>query len=222
MLIAFRVRARNAFLGGLSLTAYSEFGLIVSAVVLTEWLVPLAITVALSFVIAAPLNRIAHPLFDRWENWLTRFEIDTQHPDEQPIDLGNAQVLVLGMGRTGSAAYDFFAERQLPIVGIDSDPNKVGHAQRHVVYADVEDSGFWDKLNIDNLKAIALTTPNMESRLLAATQIRKAGFAGKIIAGIDFTDEEAPLKQAGVDQTYMVKSGAGIGIAEKTWECMSR
>ncbi|NOG31026.1 cation:proton antiporter [Halomonas sp. TBZ9] len=222
LLIAFRVRARNAFLGGLSLTAYSEFGLIVSAIVLNEWLVPLAITVALSFVIAAPLNRIAHPLFDRWENWLTRFEIDTEHPDEQPIDLGNAQVLVLGMGRTGSAAYDFFAERQLPIIGIDSDPNKMGNSQRYVVYADVEDSGFWHKLNIANLKAIALTTPNMESRLLAATQIRKAGFTGKIIAGIDFTDEEEPLKQAGVDQTYMVKSGAGIGIAEKTWECMSR
>ncbi|MGY4876454.1 cation:proton antiporter [Vreelandella aquamarina] len=221
LLIAFRVRARNAFLGGLSLTAYSEFGLIVAASVLNEWLVPLAITVALSFVIAAPLNRIAHSLFDRWETWLTRFEIDTEHPDQQPIDLGNAQVLVLGMGRTGSAAYDFFAERQMPIVGIDSDPNKVDNEKRKVVYADVEDSGFWHNLNINNIRAIALTTPNLESRLMAAEQLRRVNFTGKIIAGIDFADEEALLKKAGVDQTYLVKSGAGIGIAEKTWEHLS-
>ncbi|HET8905206.1 MAG TPA: cation:proton antiporter [Saccharospirillum sp.] len=64
LLILFKLRARNAFLGALSLTCYSEFGLIVAAGVLEEWLVPLAITVALSFIVAAPLNRFAHPIFE--------------------------------------------------------------------------------------------------------------------------------------------------------------
>lgn len=222
LFIAFRVRARNAFLGGLSLTAYSEFGLIVASSALPEWLVPLAITVALSFVIAAPLNRIAHPLFDRWESRLTRFETDTRHPDEQPVDLGSAQIVVLGMGRTGSAAYDFFHERQMPVIGIDSDPNKVGHQKRNVVYADVEDSGFWHNLDISRLRAVTLATPNRESRLMAATQLRKAGYTGKIIAGMNFADEEEALKAAGVDQTYLLMAGAGIGIAEKTWECLTQ
>lgn len=220
LLIAFRVRARNAFLGGLSLAAYSEFGLIVAASILEEWLVPLAVTVALSFVIAAPVNRFAHALFDRFETYLTRFETDTQHPDEQPVDLGDATVLVLGMGRIGSAAYDFFIEQGISVTGLDSDPNKVEHQRRHVHYADVEDAGFWQHLDISHLKAVSLATPNTESKLMAARQLRKAGFNGNIIAGLHFQDEEEALKAAGVDHTYLLMSGAGIGIAEKTCECL--
>ena len=72
LLILFKLRARSAFLASLSLTNYSEFGLIVASVVLPEWLIPLALTVAISFVISAPLNRMAHPLYDRLCNWLLR------------------------------------------------------------------------------------------------------------------------------------------------------
>ncbi|SHL89967.1 cation:proton antiporter [Vreelandella subglaciescola] len=220
LLIAFRVRARNAFLGGLSLAAYSEFGLIVAASILEEWLVPLAVTVALSFVIAAPANRFAHALFDRWEKYLVRFETDTRHPDEQPADLGDANVLVLGMGRTGSAAYDFFVEQGVSVIGLDSDPNKAGQEARHVLYADVEDAGFWHHLDMAQLKAVTLAMPTIESKLMAAQQLRKGGFHGNIIAGLHFQDEEEPLKAAGVDHTYLLMSGAGIGIAEKTCECL--
>ncbi len=66
LFLLFRLRARSAFLAGVSLTNYSEFGLIMASVVLPQWLIPLAITVALSFVISAPLNRIVHLLYERW------------------------------------------------------------------------------------------------------------------------------------------------------------
>lgn len=220
LLIVFRVRARNAFLGGLSLSAYSEFGLIVAASVLPGWLVPLAVTVALSFVISAPLNRFAHPLFDRLETYLVRFEADTQHPDEQPADLGDAHVMVLGMGRTGSAAYDFFVEQGVSVIGLDSDPNKGRQKARHVLYADVEDVGFWEHLDMTRLQAVTLAMPHIESKLMAARQLRKGDFRGRIIAGLHFQDEEQALKAAGVDHTYLLMSGAGIGIAEKTCECL--
>ena len=55
LLLAFRLRSRSAFLSSLALTNYSEFGLIVASIALPEWLVPLAISVSLSFVISAPL-----------------------------------------------------------------------------------------------------------------------------------------------------------------------
>ena len=51
LMVAFKLRARSAFLTALSLTAYSEFGLIVAAGVLPEFLVPLAIAVSISLVI---------------------------------------------------------------------------------------------------------------------------------------------------------------------------
>tara|TARA_B100000929_G_scaffold160648_1_gene127061 strand:- start:396 stop:1940 length:1545 start_codon:yes stop_codon:yes gene_type:complete len=217
LLIAFRLRARNAFLGSLSLTAYSEFGLIVASSILEAWLVPLAIAVALSFVMAAPLNRLAHSLFDRWERHLTRFERGSRHPDEQPVNLGAATVLVLGMGRTGSAAYDFFHDKGLEVAGIDSDPNKTD-SQRRVFYGDIEDVGFWHHLDLNGLTAVTLATPEMESKLIASRELRKAGFTGQLIAGIHYQDEAEPLRDAGVDQTYLLMTGAGIGIAEKTWE----
>ena len=60
LLLAFRLRARSGFLSSLALTNYSEFGLIVASVALPDWLVPLAIAVSLSFIVSAPLNRLAH------------------------------------------------------------------------------------------------------------------------------------------------------------------
>ena len=95
LLVAFKLRARSAFLSSLSLTAYSEFGLIVSAAVLPEFLVPLALAVSLSFVISSPLNRMAHPLYDRVATGLSRFQRKTIHPDEQAKDLGDGEVLLL-------------------------------------------------------------------------------------------------------------------------------
>ncbi len=58
LLLLFKLRARSAFLSGLSLTNYSEFGLIVANIVLPQWLIPLAIAVSLSFLISAPLYRM--------------------------------------------------------------------------------------------------------------------------------------------------------------------
>ena len=65
LLIVSGLRARTSFLTAVSLTTYSEFALIVANVELKngfvdpQWLVVAALTVALSFVVAAPLNAFA-------------------------------------------------------------------------------------------------------------------------------------------------------------------
>lgn len=155
LLILFKLRSRSAFLTSLSLTNYSEFGLIVASVVLPEWLIPLALTVAASFVISAPLNRFAHPLYDRLCNKLIKFERNIHHPDEQPVSLGSAQVLIMGMGRTGTAAYNHL-QSDIFMIAMDSDPAKVAKLQQqgyNVFYADAEDRVFWQGLNFgDSVK----------------------------------------------------------------------
>lgn len=107
LLLVFKLRARSAFLSGLSLGQYSEFGLIMASVLMPEWLIPLALTLAFSFVISAPLNRIAHPLYERLANYLLPLERNLRHRDQQPTSLGDAEILVIGMGRAGTAAYDY-------------------------------------------------------------------------------------------------------------------
>ncbi|MDX1528004.1 MAG: cation:proton antiporter, partial [Gammaproteobacteria bacterium] len=169
ILLQFRLRARTSFLAAVTLASYSEFGLIVGDLVVKngwlgeEWLVYLAITVAASFVISAPLNKLAHQLYERWQDPLCRYESQEKHPDDGPISLGNAEIAILGMGRVGSGAYDFLNSREVRVIGLDSDPGKLEiHRQkgRRVLFADAEDPGFWNRLDLERVKAVLLAMPD--------------------------------------------------------------
>ncbi|WP_129138870.1 cation:proton antiporter family protein [Modicisalibacter coralii] len=217
LLILFRLRARNAFQAAISLTSYSEFGLIVAAALAPDTLVGLALAVALSFLVAAPLQRNAHSLFARLEPWLRRFENHRWHPDEQPASLGDARVMIVGMGRTGTAAYDRLHADDTRLIGLDADPNRVEshvRAGRHVVYADGEDIGFWNSVNLRQIEVVMLSLPDAESKVFATRQLRDHGFAGTIIAHSLYEDEAEAIRRAGANQTYLTMHEAGLGLAE--------
>ncbi|MDZ7644347.1 MAG: cation:proton antiporter family protein [Woeseiaceae bacterium] len=200
LLVAFKLRARSAFLSSLSLAAYSEFGLIVAAGVLPEYLVPLALAVSLSFLISAPLNRYAHPLYERYAPILRRFERDTIHPDEQPRDMGDADVLVFGMGRTGSAAYQNLVAQGLKPLGLDADTYKARahhEAGRNVLFADAEDSNFWRSCNLGGIKAAILAMDDLEAKLIAARSLRQRGFSGPIVTHALHESHQERLREAG-------------------------
>jgi predicted Kef-type K+ transport protein len=223
LLTGFRLRARNAFLSALSLTTYSEFGLIVAASLLPEWLVPLALTVALSFVVAGPLNRVAHPLYMRLDRALVRFERAHRHPDEQPADLGDAHILVLGMGRTGTGAYDTLAERGARVVGLDADPYRVRQqveAGRRALYTDAEDGNFWHAVDLSRIQAVVLAMNDLESKLFAARELRRRGFRGPIVSQALYEDHAKRITAAGADQTYLTFREAGVSLAERAWHAL--
>ncbi|HPF57994.1 MAG TPA: cation:proton antiporter [Candidatus Competibacteraceae bacterium] len=239
ILLAFRLRARTAFLSALALTSYSEFTLIVVKFMVgngqleADWLVLLAISVALSFVITAPVNRFAHALYERLEDRLTRFERPDHHPDEQPVSLGSTQILIVGMGHAGAAAYDFLKKRQnvpeqhrvLMVSGIDSDVGKVErhvHEGRRVVYADAEDPGLWHRLRLEGIKAVVLAMPDPEAKRIASRQLRRRGFQGLIGAVSNYPEEENELKAAGADMTFLAFNEVGVGLAEHVWEALQK
>lgn len=217
LFLLFRLRARSAFLAGVSLTNYSEFGLIVASVVLPQWIIPLAITVALSFVISAPLNRIAHPLYERLARRLIPLERDIRHPDEQPVSLGDAQILVMGMGRTGRAAYDHLQEKGFRAVGLDSDPVMIEQslkAGRRVMFADGEDQMFWQHLQMPNIQAVILALNDPEAKIISTEKLRARGFNGLIVSHALYEDIARRIQEAGADRTYLTMSEAGTGLAE--------
>ncbi len=217
LFLAFRLRARSAFLSAASLTNYSEFGLIVASVVLPQWLTPLAITVALSFVVSAQLNRLAHPLYDRLAKRLIPLERDTRHPDEQPVSLGDAQILIMGMGRTGRAAYDHLRDKGWRLVSLDSDPvivEKSSDAGRHVLFADAEDQLFWESLEMHSLEAVILAMNDPEAKIVSTRKLRGKGFEGLIVSHALYEDIARKIEQAGADRTYLTMSEAGAGLAE--------
>lgn len=218
ILTLFGLRARTAFLASLSLSAYSEFGLIVASGVplLNQWLVPLALTVALSFVVSAPLNRYAHGLFEHFERGLMRWQSKRVHPDEVSPDLSGATILILGMGRTGSATYDVLCGGVPDVVGIDSDPYQVRRHQdrgRRVVLADAEDANFWSSVQLDALKVAILAVDALEAKLLATKRLRAHGFSGPIITHSLYAEEAEVVRAAGADHTYLTLKEAGTSLA---------
>ncbi|MFL1467968.1 cation:proton antiporter [Marinobacter sp. HN1S83] len=218
LLLAFRLRARSSFLSALSLTNYSEFGLIVASVALPDWLVPLALTVAISFIISAPVNRFAHTLYERFSARLTPYEGQRHHPDEQPISLGSTRMLIMGMGRTGTAAYDHLAESEARVMGLDSDPAKVAKhqkAERNVVFADAEDMSFWQGLHMPSVEAVILSMGDIEGKLIAARNLRKKGFSGYIVAHTMYEDEARQIREAGANEAYLTMSETGVALASQ-------
>ncbi len=153
---AFRLRARTSTLASLALSNYSEFGLLVCAIGVqkgylpNEWLITSALALALSFVVASPVNDRALKIYCRFSKTLRRFETTKRLPFDQAIDTGDANVLIFGMGRIGTHAYDSLSSHhELRIVGLDIDNDMVeSHKKtgRSVVRDDATDSDLWEKI----------------------------------------------------------------------------
>jgi predicted Kef-type K+ transport protein len=229
LLIGLGLRARTSFLTAVSLMTYSEFALIVVALAVEngllgpEWVVVTALAVALSFVAAAPFNAFAHDLFRIASPWLERLEREKRHPDDEPISLGRAEILIVGMGRVGSGAYDYLRQQNENIVGIDSDPAKIESGVREgrrVAYADAEDPSFWHRLNLDRLRAIMLAVPDLQAKVSAAQALRRRGYRGLVSATHMFPEEREPILEAGCDVTYNYYTEAGVGFARHTYETL--
>ncbi len=223
LLTALRLRARSSLLAALSLANYSEFGLIVGAVGVTNgwmdssWMLVIAIALSISFVVAAPLNQASHRLFDLLQSRLQRFERKQRHPEEQPIDMGKAVVAIFGMGRVGTGAYDFLTgDFGKVAIGVENNTNKVlehRNKGRRVVHGDATDPDFWHRARHDNLRMVLLAMPEHNANMHALKQIRDKDFTGYIAALALFPDDAAELEAAGAQVAFNLYEEAGSGFA---------
>ncbi len=223
LLTRLRLRARSSFLASLSLANYSEFGLIVGAVGVangwmdSSWMLIIAIALAISFVAAAPLNQASHLLFSLLHDRLQKLEGPRRHPEEHPIDLGEAVVAIFGMGRVGSGAYDFITGDFGEVaVGVENNTNKVSEHRekgRLVVHGDATDPDFWVRARHDKLRMVLLAMPEHHANMFALRQLQAAGFNGYIAALAKFPDDAAELEEAGAQVAFNLYEGAGSGFA---------
>ena len=149
----FRLRARTSFLTSLSLANYSEFGLIIGAIgygngwLSSDWLGVMALAMSFTFIIASPLNVASHRLFARMDKFMARFQRADRASTENIISTGDAEILVFGMGRVGTAAYEtmhkLYGDK---VLGVDNDTIIIeSHQQqgRRVIQGDATDVEFW-------------------------------------------------------------------------------
>ena len=227
VLTRFRLRARTSMMASLALADYSEFGLIVGAVgastgwLSDQWLVILAVAVAGTFIIASPLNSNAPAVYDRMRSKLMRFQSDKRLPEERPVYVPNAEVLILGMGRVGTGAYDaMVGELGDRLVGVDVDPDTVQrHVEegRNVVRGDPTDLDFCERvINEGKLKRAMLALPSHQANLAAAGELYplKEKFGIVVAATAKHDDQVQELREHGVDAAFNLYAEAGQGYAD--------
>jgi predicted Kef-type K+ transport protein len=224
LLTRFRLRARSSTLTALGLATYSEFGLIVGAIgvangwLAADWLAVIAVALAATFALGAPLNAMAHGLYARFHERLIPWESADRHPDDLPIHLGEARIAVLGMGRTGTGAYDTMHARFDDIViGLDSNPDKVAthrEAGREVILGDATDSDFWQRVQSNKILLVMLTLPQLSANLDMVRRLADGPYDGRITAVARFPDEIEILEEAGAHLAVDSFAEAGTGFAE--------
>ncbi|HEC28483.1 MAG TPA: potassium transporter Kef [Gammaproteobacteria bacterium] len=225
LMTCFKLRARTSLLATLNLTNFSEFGLIVASIGVTngwmdnEWLAVIAIALSLSFVIAAPLNNNDDRIYSRFRDFWLRFQRRQRLPDDMLLETLGATIAVFGMGRVGSGAYDRMREfHGDTVVGIDFDDELIKKHQsmgRKVLYGDPSDADFWDKIEQNHdIELVMLALPNLEANLDALEHLRKISFPGRVAATARYPDEATILQQSGATAVFNIYTEAGAGFAD--------
>lgn len=221
----FRLRARTALHGSLTLSTYSEFGLIVGAAALAAgyvdqaWVATVAVAVSGSFVVASAGNAVRYRWYDRWSRRLAALERHPSIEEDEIEDFGAARVLVFGMGRVGTGAYDEMVTRRGPVVvGVDRDAERVeSHraAGRQVMRGDALDRDYWERVRIHpEVELVVAAMSSHAANLECVGRIREFLPRAHIAAIAAFPDEIAELRTAGVDVARNLYEEAGQALAD--------
>ncbi|WP_413110562.1 cation:proton antiporter [Thaumasiovibrio sp. DFM-14] len=227
-----RFRLRTATLGTLALCNYSEFGLIVGGLAYKLGWLPgnllaaIAIAVSFSFILAAPMNDIGHLIYQKTSRWFTEHTANTLNPDDRLIDFGTARVLILGMGRIGTGAYDeLMPAYNGQLLGIDTRVETVAHhqrQQRNVMMGDAIDTDFWARVvSKQQVELILLAMPHSHANMRALKQITRSQYRGKIAAIAKYADEVEQLLDNGADVALNIYREAGSGFARHVTQELS-
>lgn len=224
ILTQLNLRARTAWNVTLSLSTFSEFGLIVSVIGLKtgildeEWMVILALTMSFSYLLASPFNSKVHSLFEKYSHILMKLNTKKDHPDDQPLDLGDAQVIICGMGHVGRAAYhQLTKDFGNKVIGIDYNKKVISslqHSQKNVVWGDTTDFNFWRNVKMYKVSFVMITMDDHASNLNTAVALSKCRIQNfNISAPGHNTEEITELKDVGVSFVYNYYSRAGTEFA---------
>jgi hypothetical protein len=225
LMTRFKLRARTSLLATLNLTNYSEFGLIVAAIgvsngwLSSEWLVVIAIALSLSFVVSAPLNKIDDRIYSQFRDFWLRFQTQQRLSDDTLLNTLGASIAVFGMGRVGTGAYDRMHEyHPKTVVGIDFDAEVIKRHQstgRNVLDGDPSDADFWDKIEkTHSIELVMLALPNLQANLDALEQLKKISFSGRIAVTAGYQEDEAKLLDSGATAVFNIYTEAGAGFAD--------
>lgn len=71
------------------------------------------------------------------------------------------------------------------------------------------------------IAAVVLAMDDIESKLIAARQLRAKAFRGPIVSHALHEDHVERITAAGADQTYLTMHEAGVSLAEHAWQALN-
>jgi predicted Kef-type K+ transport protein len=221
-----KLRARTSYLASLALSNYSEFGLIVVALLVNikwlapEWLVVLAIAVSFSFVFTSFAYKTSHNQYNDFKDKLKSFEHPVRLPEDTFVQPLHAEIIVIGLGRVGKGAYTSLQSMVGDKVwGMDADPvriNKLKKQGYQVLTGDGEDVDFWENMDLTHVNLMLLALPSIEDMCNITEQLQHAKYTGKIATIARYEDQIEPLLKAGSDKVFNFFTEAGTGFAEES------
>jgi predicted Kef-type K+ transport protein len=229
VLTRFKLRARTSVFTSLTLANYSEFGLIVASfavagnLIPADWLVTIAIALSITFIISSPLNSYAHSIYYGIKDKLHIFETAGRLEYDKTFDIGNAQILIFGMGKLGSAVYDQLNYKYgQTVIGLDYNievVEKLKKAGKNIVQDDATDSEFWERIanspiKSKQVKMVMLCMNDHKSNKYAAERLKAINFDGPIAAIATHDDEIKELEKLNIHSVYNIYSEAGFGFAD--------
>lgn len=227
LLTRFHTSPRTAVLTAGALANHSEFGLIVVAVAATaNWLDPawsaaISIAVAISFVVAAPISGATHEFYRKHRKTLLTYRSSTLVESFEPTN--DIKVVILGMGRVGTGAYEALAPRWgRQVLGVEAIESRVAHhaaEHRRVVLADASDPDFWVRLPLGEIRIIMLALTNHSENILVADLLRSMGYHGELSAVVRYEDHAEEMRGKGIS-AFNLYAQAGTGFAAHTHELL--
>ena len=183
------------------------------------------LAVSLSFVISAILNPQNVSRATHLAKRLPARPPHKIHPEDRPIELGDAHALVLGVGRLGLSCYKELVDVYgANVLGVEHDPARVRHLQEsgyNVVEGDATDIDFWERVKDSHqIDMIMLAMPAQHANVDAVKEI----YASRInteectISSVAMYREDVEdLQELGLSVVVHLQDGAGESLAERTF-----
>lgn len=225
LFLLFKMRARNAFLCAITLSNFSEFGLIVANMAVVEgllsnsWMVVIAISLTLSLIISSVISKYSHKIYSRYNHVINRLQWQDDVRNlvvEQPA---SASILIVGLGRVGASTYRALSlSHPNQVLGVDADEDRIAKYKKmgwDVLLGDGEDADFWSAFRLDNISLVMISTPGVFDMVAIIEQIKKRSFAGRIVCIARYEDEKQQLLSVGANAVFNYYSEVGAGFAEE-------
>jgi predicted Kef-type K+ transport protein len=225
-----KLRARTSYLASLVLSNYSEFGLIVVALLVSlgwlsaQWLVVLALAVSFSFVLTGLAYKTSHNQYTKFKDRLKTFESPHRLHEDVYVQPIGAEIIVIGLGRVGKGAYlslnSMVGNR---VWGMDADPSRINHLKKigyQAMEGDGEDVDLWENMDLSQVQLILMALPSIDDICNITEQLQHANYSGKIASIARYEDEIQPLLDAGSDKVFNFFTEAGTGFAEESLQLL--